>query len=32
MSSNIAAFVLGLKSAYEGEYAIFGLLTLADFA
>jgi hypothetical protein len=28
MSNNITAFVLGLKSAYEGEHTIFGLLSL----
>jgi hypothetical protein len=32
MSNNITAFVLGLKSVYEGEYTIFGLLILANFA
>jgi hypothetical protein len=32
MSNNITAFVLGLKSAYEGEYKIFGLVSLANFA
>jgi hypothetical protein len=32
MSNNITAFVLGLKSTYEGEHVIFGLLSLADFA
>jgi hypothetical protein len=26
-----AAFVLGLMSAYKGEYTIFGLLSLANF-
>jgi hypothetical protein len=31
MSHNIAAFVLGLQSAYEGEHAAFGLLSLANF-
>jgi hypothetical protein len=31
MSNNITAFVLGLKSTYEGEHAIFGLLSLANF-
>jgi hypothetical protein len=29
MSNNIIAFVLGLKSTNEGEYMIFGLLSLA---
>jgi len=32
MSNNITVFVLGLKSAYEGEHKIFGLLSLADFS
>jgi hypothetical protein len=32
MSNNITAFVLGLLSAYEGEHAIFGLLSLIHFA
>jgi hypothetical protein len=32
MSNNIIAFVLGLKSTYEGENTIFGLLSLAKFA
>jgi hypothetical protein len=32
MSNNITAFVLGLKSAYEGEHAISGLLNLVNFA
>jgi hypothetical protein len=32
MSNNIPAFILGLKSAYEGEHMIFGLLSLANFA
>jgi hypothetical protein len=32
MSNNITAFVLDLKSAYEGEHTIFGLLSLANFA
>jgi hypothetical protein len=27
-SNHIAAFALDLKSAYEGEHMIFGLLTL----
>jgi hypothetical protein len=31
MSSNITAFVLDLKSAYEGEHTIFGFLSLANF-
>jgi hypothetical protein len=31
MSNNITAFVLDLKSAYEGEYTIFGFLSLANF-
>jgi hypothetical protein len=30
-SDHIAAFSLDLKSAYEGEHTIFGLLSLADF-
>jgi hypothetical protein len=30
MSNNITAFVLGLKSAYEGEHMIF-FLSLANF-
>jgi hypothetical protein len=29
---NIAAFVLGLHCAYEGEHAAFGLLSPANFA
>jgi hypothetical protein len=29
MSNNITAFILGL-SAYEGEHAIFGLLSLTS--
>jgi hypothetical protein len=29
-SNNIAAFSLDLKSAYEEEHTIFGLLSLAD--
>jgi hypothetical protein len=29
-SKYIAAFVLDLKSAYEGEHMIFGLLSLAN--
>jgi hypothetical protein len=32
MSNNMIAFVSGLKSAYEGEHMIFGLLNLANFA
>jgi hypothetical protein len=32
MSSNITAFVLGVKSIYKGEHAIFSLLSLANFA
>jgi hypothetical protein len=31
-SNNIAAFALDLKSTYEGEHTIFGLLSLADLA
>jgi hypothetical protein len=31
MSNNITAFVLGLKSTYEGEHTIFGLLSLVNF-
>jgi hypothetical protein len=31
-SNNIAVFALDLKSAYEGEHTIFGLLNLANFA
>jgi hypothetical protein len=31
MSNNITAFVLGLKSTYEGQHTIFGLLSLANF-
>jgi hypothetical protein len=31
-SNHIAAFALDLKSAYEGEYTIFGLLSLADLS
>jgi hypothetical protein len=31
-SNNIAVFALDLKSAYEGEYMIFGLLSLAKLA
>jgi hypothetical protein len=29
--NNIDAFVPDLKSAYEGKYTIFGLLSLANF-
>jgi hypothetical protein len=29
-SNHIAAFALDLKSSYEGEHTIFGLLSLAD--
>jgi hypothetical protein len=29
-SNHIAEFALDLKSAYEGEHMIFGLLILAD--
>jgi hypothetical protein len=29
-SNNITAFALELKSAYEGEHTIFGLLSLAN--
>jgi hypothetical protein len=29
-SNHIAAFALDLKSAYEGEHTIFGLLSLAN--
>jgi hypothetical protein len=32
MSNNITAFVLALKSAYEGEHKTFGFLSLANFA
>jgi hypothetical protein len=32
MYNNITTFVLGLKSAYEGEHMIFGLLSLGNFA
>jgi hypothetical protein len=28
---NIAAFVLGLQAAYEGENGTFGLVSLANF-
>jgi hypothetical protein len=31
-SNHIAAFALDLKSAFEGEHMIFGLLSLADLA
>jgi hypothetical protein len=31
-SNHIAAFALDLKSAYEGEHTIFGLLSLANVA
>jgi hypothetical protein len=31
-SNHIAAFALDLKSAYEGEHTIFGLLSLANLA
>jgi hypothetical protein len=31
MSNNITAFVLGVKSTYEGEHVIFAFLSLADF-
>jgi hypothetical protein len=31
-SNNIAVFALGLKSAYEGEHMIFGLLGQAYLA
>jgi hypothetical protein len=31
MSNNITGFVLGLKSAYEGEHASFGHLGLTKF-
>jgi hypothetical protein len=30
MSNNITAFVLGLKSTYEREHTILGLLSLAN--
>jgi hypothetical protein len=30
VSHNTTAFVLGLKSAYEGEQAAFGLLSLTS--
>jgi hypothetical protein len=32
VSNNIAAFALDLKSTYEGEHMIFGLLSLANLA
>jgi hypothetical protein len=31
VSHNIAAFILGLQSAYEGKHEAFGLLSLANF-
>jgi hypothetical protein len=31
-SNHIAAFTLDLKSTYEGEHTIFGLLSLAKLA
>jgi hypothetical protein len=31
MFKDIVAFILSLLSAYEGEHAIFGLLSLANF-
>jgi hypothetical protein len=31
-SNHIAAFALDLKSAYEGEHVIFGLLSLTNLA
>jgi hypothetical protein len=31
-SNNIAAFALDLKSTYDREHMIFGLLSLASFA
>jgi hypothetical protein len=31
-SNNITALALDLKSAYEGEYTIFGLLSLTNLA
>jgi hypothetical protein len=31
MSHSIAALVLGLPTAYEGEHAAFGLLILTNF-
>jgi hypothetical protein len=30
--NHIAAFALDLKSTYEGDHTIFGLLSLADLA
>jgi hypothetical protein len=30
--NNITAFALDLKSVYEGEHMIFGLLSLANLA
>jgi hypothetical protein len=32
MSNIITEFILGLKSTYEGEHTIFGLLSLANLA
>jgi hypothetical protein len=31
-SNHLAVFALDLKSAYEGEHTIFGLLSLANLA
>jgi hypothetical protein len=31
ISKNITAFVLSLKSVYEGEHTIFGILSLDNF-
>jgi hypothetical protein len=31
-SNNIVAFALDLKSTYEGEHMIFGLLSLANLS
>jgi hypothetical protein len=31
MSNNITVFILGLYTTDEGEHAIFGLLSLANF-
>jgi hypothetical protein len=31
-SNHIAVFALDLKPAYEGEHAMFGLLSLADLS
>jgi hypothetical protein len=31
-SNNIAVFALDLKSTYEGEHMIFGLLSLANLS